>query len=365
MIRIFLSLLIMSSLAVACNDKYPDLPEGIYAEFVTNQGTFVAKLYNKATPLTAANFVSLAEGNNPLVDSAYGGKPYYNGLTFHRVIADFMIQGGDPNGDGTGNPGYRFPDEIVDSLKHDRKGILSMANSGPETNGSQFFITLKETPWLDGKHTVFGEIVVGQDIVDSIGLTPTEKPGDRPVKPVIMEEVNIIRKGKASVADFASELERIEAEREEKRKKLERMAIDQAVMFSSLRSKAEEYESGLRIFFNQRGDGAKPGDSDMLLINYAGFFNNGQLFTTNKMEVAERYEMVDPNLVARGGYSPMKTSIDEPRLIKGFREALGELKVGDRVTVFIPSDLAYGKQGNRGIPPDTDLIFEMELVDIQ
>jgi peptidylprolyl isomerase len=355
----------MSTLVVACNDKYPDLPEGIYAEFVTNQGTFVAKLYNKATPLTAANFVSLAEGTNPLVDSAYAGKPYYNGLIFHRVIADFMIQGGDPNGDGSGNPGYRFPDEIVDSLKHSRKGILSMANSGPETNGSQFFITLKETPWLDGKHTVFGEIVIGQDVVDSIGLVPTEKPGDRPVTPVVMEQVNIIRKGGASVADFATEMQRMEAEREARRKKLERMAIDQAVMFANLRNQAEETESGLRIFYNKRGEGKKPGNSDLLLIDYAGFFQNGELFTTNRKEVAERYDIFDHTMEARGGYSPMKTSIDEPRLIQGFREALGMLKVGDQVTVFIPSDLAYGQQGNRGIPPDTDLIFEMELVDIQ
>src|SRR6056300_424959 len=134
----------------SCKTKYPDLEPGLYAEFETNKGTFVAKFYHEATPLTVANFVALSKGTHPRVDSMYQGKPYFNGLTFHRVIKDFMIQGGDPKGDGTGNPGYAFPDEIVDSLSHSGKGILSMANSGPATNGSQFFITLKETPWLNG-----------------------------------------------------------------------------------------------------------------------------------------------------------------------------------------------------------------------
>ena len=134
----------------SCKTKYPDLEPGLYAEFETNKGTFVAKFYHEATPLTVANFIALSKGTHPRVDSMYQGKPYFNGLTFHRVIKDFMIQGGDPKGDGTGNPGYAFPDEIVDSLSHRGKGILSMANSGPATNGSQFFITLKETPWLNG-----------------------------------------------------------------------------------------------------------------------------------------------------------------------------------------------------------------------
>ena len=154
-------LIIILSLSFgACQNKYPDLDDGVYAEFITNKGTFVAKLYNEATPLTVASFVELAEGKNEMVDSLYKGKKYFNGLIFHRVIKDFMIQGGDPLGTGSGNPGFKFPDEIVDTLKHTGKGILSMANSGQNTNGSQFFITQKETPWLDGKHTVFGEIVI-------------------------------------------------------------------------------------------------------------------------------------------------------------------------------------------------------------
>ena len=144
--KIAFLLVIVTLTLVSCGSKYPDLGDGVYAEFVTNKGTFVAKLYNEATPLTVSNFVSLAEGTNGMIDSTYKGKKFYNGLTFHRVIKDFMIQGGDPSGDGSGNPGYRFPDEIVDTLNFEKKGLLAMANSGPETNGSQFFITLKETP---------------------------------------------------------------------------------------------------------------------------------------------------------------------------------------------------------------------------
>src|SRR5690606_19771063 len=152
----------------SCQEKYPDLKEdGVYAEFITNKGTFVAKLKNESAPLTVSNFVSLAEGTNSMVDSAFAGKRFYDGLTFHRVIADFMIQGGDPKGDGTGNPGYAFPDEITDTIRFNKQGLLAMANSGPGTNGSQFFVTLKETPWLDGRHTIFGEIVIGQEVVDS------------------------------------------------------------------------------------------------------------------------------------------------------------------------------------------------------
>ena len=353
----------VSFLFISCKDKYPELPNGLYAEFVTNHGTFVAKLYNDATPLTASNFVNLANGTNSLVDSAYAGKPYYDNLIFHRVIKDFMIQGGDPNRDGTGNPGYRFPDEFVDSLKHDRKGLLSMANSGPKTNGSQFFITLKETPWLDGKHTIFGEIVIGQEIVDSIGSVPTQKPGDMPIDEVVMEKVSIINKGNISVVDFAAEMERLEAEREERRKKLERLAIDKAVEFVNMKSEAETFESGLQMFFTNKGDGPKPKEGEDLWIDYAGYFTNGQLFNTSLAEVAEAYEQLDENRLARGQYAPIRTNTNDSRLIQGFREALQNMQIGDKATIFIPSHLGYGEQGNRPyIEPNTDLIFELEMM---
>src|SRR5690554_6538471 len=209
--KLSLLLFVFITLNGIAQKKYSNLGQGLYAEFVTNQGTFVVKLFHEETPMTVANFVDLATGKNKLADKDYRKKPFYNGLIFHRVIKNFMIQGGDPKGTGSGGPGYRFPDEIVPELKHSKKGILSMANAGPGTNGSQFFITLKETPWLDGKHTVFGEVVIGMDIVDAIGVTPTQR-GDRPVEDVVIQEVNIIKKGKVKINSFEKEKAAFEAQ---------------------------------------------------------------------------------------------------------------------------------------------------------
>lgn len=169
----------------------------LYAHFMTSEGNFTARLFDAETPNTVANFVGLAEGTKEWSDPRTGRKvsqPYYNGTVFHRVIDGFMIQGGDPLGQGTGGPGFTFADEFHPSLRHGKAGILSMANRGPNTNGGQFFITLAETPWLDNKHSVFGEITDGMDVVSRIGRTPTSKPGDRPVKPITIQSVTIERK---------------------------------------------------------------------------------------------------------------------------------------------------------------------------
>jgi len=169
----------------------------IYAHFTTSEGNFTARLFDAETPKTVANFTGLADGSTEWTDPRTSKKvktPYYDGTIFHRVIAGFMIQGGDPLGQGTGGPGYKFADEFRPSLRHDKVGILSMANSGPNTNGGQFFITLAATSWLDNKHSVFGEVVEGMDVVTKIGGTPTGKPGDRPLKPITIQSVTIEKK---------------------------------------------------------------------------------------------------------------------------------------------------------------------------
>ncbi len=172
------------------------MTSGVYAHFTTTEGNFTARLFSADVPATVANFVGLAEGSKEWTDPRTGRRvktPYYDGTIFHRVIDGFMIQGGDPLGQGTGGPGYTFADEFSPALRHNRAGILSMANRGPNTNGGQFFITLDATPWLDDRHSVFGEVVEGLDVVTRIGHTPTSKPGDRPLKPITVQSVRIER----------------------------------------------------------------------------------------------------------------------------------------------------------------------------
>lgn len=367
---LFLFLYLSLTLA-SCQEQYPDLKDGVYAEFTTNKGTFVAKLYSEATPLTVANFVSLADGTNGMVDSIYKGKRYYDGLTFHRIIKDFMIQGGDPEGSGKGNPGYAFPDEIVDTLQFDRKGLLAMANAGPGpsgtgTNGSQFFITLKETPHLNGRHTIFGEIVEGQDVVDAIGEVETES-ADKPVHPVVIQKVKIINKGKKRIPYFTDEMSKLEKEKKEKETRIKEVAEKKAKELEKLRSKADSLPSGVEIYKNKEGDGPEPKQGDKVLMNYAGYLPNGKMFDSNILENAERYENVDNMRKAAGQYMPMATEYSpDAKLIPGFREALLTMRVGDKVTVFIPPHLAYGQRGVPGvIPADSELIFELEVVGIE
>jgi peptidyl-prolyl cis-trans isomerase A (cyclophilin A) len=169
----------------------------LLAHFTTSEGNFTARLFDVEVPNTVANFTGLAEGSKEWTDPRSGRKvtrPYYDVTVFHRVIDGFMIQGGDPLGQGTGGPGYTFADEFHPTLRHAKAGILSMANRGRDTNGGQFFITLAETPWLDNKHSVFGEITEGMEVIRKIGATATTKPGDRPVKPITIASVTIERK---------------------------------------------------------------------------------------------------------------------------------------------------------------------------
>jgi peptidylprolyl isomerase len=363
---LFLLLLVTVVTMTSCKSKYPNLDNGLYAEIVTNKGTFVAKLYHEATPLTVANFVELAEGTHQMVDSAYKGKPFYNNLTFHRVMKDFMIQGGDPAGTGSGSPGYRFPDEFVDSLRHDRKGILSMANYAPGgTNGSQFFVTLAETPWLNDRHSIFGEIVIGQEVVDSIALVPVDGGTNMPLDPVVIETVNIINKG-VKAPSFSEEMEKVEKAKQELAMRLAEVAKTTANALSEYKTKVETMESGLLVHWKQRGKGIKPEDGSKIKMNYAGYFEDGRLFDTSSLEIAEKYNMVDQKRLAEGRYGPTVSDYGkEARLIPGFREGLNLMSVGDQTVIFVPSHLAYGEQGIRGvIPPNTDLVFELEVVEI-
>lgn len=362
---------ITALLVFSCNDKYPDLKDGLYAEFVTNKGTTVAELNFKDTPLTVANFVALAEGEQDAVDSIYKGKRFYDGLTFHRVIKDFMIQGGDPEGTGRGNPGYKFADEIVDSLQHSKKGILSMANSGPGTNGSQFFITLKETPWLNGRHTVFGEVVIGQDVVDSIGTVETRKPGNAPKDTIYMNKVNIIRKGAEAKsfdapAVFKMEMEKLEKEKAEKEAAAKALAEKTKARFDELKAKAETKESGLQIVFNEKGEGQKLKSTDKVGVYYAGYLSDGTLFDTNIIDVAKETDTYNQRRFDGGGYNPMPVPYsNEARMIPGFKEGILLMSnVGDKATFFIPAALGYGEKGGGPIPPNSDLIFDVEFKEI-
>ncbi|RZS93250.1 peptidylprolyl isomerase [Aquimarina brevivitae] len=368
-----LSFLILSLIAItftSCEEKYPELEDGMYAEIVTNRGTIVAELFFEQTPMTVANFVSLAEGTNTMVDSTYKGKKYYNGIKFHRVIKDFMIQTGDPLGTGTGGPGYKFPDEIVDSLTHKSKGMLSMANSGPDTNGSQFFITLNQTAWLDGKHTVFGEVVKGMEIVEAIGETPVE--GSKPRDDIKMNEVNIIKKGKAAKKfdtdkAFTEKLKEIEAEKEEKAKRDAERSKKIAADFAEKKEKATMLDSGLGIYFITEGDGEKPNDGDTVMVNYEGYFADGTMFDTNNEEKAKDFGVFNPRRAAMpGGYGPMPMPYSkDAQMIQGFKEGALQMKIGDKAILFIPSHMGYGERGAGPIPPNTDLIFVMEMLEVK
>ena len=363
---IFTLFAIAISLSSCKSTKYADLGDGIYADIQTTKGDIVVKLYHDATPVTVASFVSLAEGKSPFVTDSLKDKKYYDGLIFHRVIKDFMIQGGCPEGSGRGNPGYKFKDEFVDSLKHTKKGLLSMANSGPTTNGSQFFITHKATPWLDNKHTVFGEVVIGIEVVDSIANVKT-LPGDKPEVEVAMKTVEIIRNGKEArkfdavgvMSDYFEEAERVKAE-------FKKVKDDLIAEFNAQMDKAETTDTGLKILTITEGSGETPKTGQKVLVNYAGWLlADGELFDTSILEVAEKFNKVNPGKRDQGGYRPypMTYSPDSP-LAPGFREGLLTMKVGDKKRVFIPPHLGYGDRDYGPIPGGSTLVFDLEITGI-
>ncbi|MGB5231668.1 MAG: peptidylprolyl isomerase [Desulfoprunum sp.] len=315
------------------------LKDGLYANFRTTKGDILCRLEFKKTPLTVANFVGLAEGTKDLGGGAKAkGDRFYDGLTFHRVIADFMIQGGCPLGSGTGGPGYTFPDEIDQSLKHTGPGILSMANAGPNTNGSQFFITHVATPWLDGKHTVFGHVVSGQDVVDKIA------GGD------VINAIEIIRVGSEAEA-FKSDQQAFDAllaGMEGRAKEKERAAVEEtAKMIRQRWPEAVTTPTGLKYVVTAKGTGEEtPKAGTMVKAHYTGELLDGQKFDSS-------YD--------RG--EPISFPIGQGRVIKGWDEAFLGMKKGEKRTLIIPSDLGYGVHGRGPIPPNATMVFDVELVD--
>jgi FKBP-type peptidyl-prolyl cis-trans isomerase len=306
---------------------------GIYAKFTTPKGAILVNLEYQKTPGTVGNFVALAEGN--LENSAKPqGTPYYNGLKFHRVIPEFMIQGGCPLGSGTGNPGYKFDDEIHPDLKHDAPGKLSMANAGPNTNGSQFFITHVATPWLDGKHTVFGNVIEGQEIVDAVAQEDEM-------------QVEIIRVGTEAEAFNAVEAFRTFEGSREKREAEEKNRLKKQL--DEIATGYDETASGLRYKVLQKGDGKKPAKGSIVSVHYKGQLIDGTVFDSSYKRK-----------------QPIDFSIGTGQVIAGWDEGIQLLQVGDKARLVIPSNLGYGANGAGGvIPPNATLIFDVELMDVK
>jgi len=310
------------------------MKNGIYAKFNTTKGSILVKLTHDLTPGTVGNFVALAEGNMENKVKPQGVK-FYDGLKFHRVIPNFMIQGGCPQGTGTGDPGYKFDDEFHQDLRHDTPGVLSMANSGPGSNGSQFFITHVATPWLDDKHTVFGNVIEGQDVVDAIAQGDT------------LETLEIIRVGEeaknwnaieAFVGLKGARLKRAAALKAETEAKMEKLAAG-----------FEKTESGLRYQFIQRGEGKQAEAGKTVSVHYEGSLENGKVFDSSYPRK-----------------KPIEFKLGIGQVIEGWDEGIALLKVGDKARFVIPSDLAYGPSGAGGvIPPNATLIFDVELMDVK
>ena len=296
--------------------------DGLYANVTTNRGDILIQLHFQQTPLTVMNFVGLAEGK--LKTSGAGapqGTPYYDGLIFHRVLPDFMIQGGDPTGTGTSGPGYQFKDEINRFLSHNRPGILSMANAGPGTNGSQFFITHKATPWLDGKHTVFGCVITGQDVVDSI------EQGDS------IKKMTILRVGDEANA-FQVTQEQFDEEKSD------------SAAAKKLYPNAKTTASGLMYEITKEGKGKTPKAGNRVEVHYVGTLLDGKKFDAS-----------------RDHGNAFAFPVGKGQVIEGWDEGIMLMKAGEHRTLIIPPNLGYGAQGAGGvIPANAWLVFKVEMV---
>ncbi len=310
------------------------MENGIYAKFNTAKGAILIKLTYEKTPGTVGNFVALSEGN--LENNAKPqGKGFYDGLKFHRVIKNFMIQGGCPQGTGTGSPGYKFDDEFHPDLRHDSPGVLSMANSGPGSNGSQFFITHTATPHLDDMHTVFGKVVEGQDVVDAIAQ------GD------VIDSVEIIREGEAAKNWNAVEAFRTFEGSRAKRDAAEKEAAEEKM--EKLAAGFDKTDSGLRYKMIQKGAGKKAENGKTVSVHYEGSLENGKVFDSSYNRK-----------------KPIEFPLGQGHVIEGWDEGIALLQVGDKARFVIPPHIGYGAQGAGGvIPPNATLIFDVELMEVK
>lgn len=325
-----LGLLLVMGMSLFAQDE---LEDGLYAKMITDKGEILLQLEFEKTPMTVASFVGLAEGKLKY-DTVVIKEPFFDGLKFHRVIDNFMIQGGDPNGNGSGNPGYKFPDEFDETLTHNGPGILSMANSGPGTNGSQFFITHKDTPWLNGKHAVFGHVVKGQEVVDAI------KQGD------VIQKVEIIRVGKKARKFKAHKIfpAKVKEYAEKERKKNELRNKEFYTQMIIKYPKAQQTASGLMYEIIEKGNGTTPKPLYEVEVHYTGTFVDGKKFDSS---------------VDRG--QKFKFVLGQGRVIKGWDEGIQLCEIKGKIKLIIPYWLAYGEAGRSTIPPKSTLIFDVEV----
>jgi len=367
--RIVVLLIALSTVFTSCKDEHKNLKDGLYAEIETSKGTILLELDYKKAPITVANFITLAEGTNSFVSENLKNKPFFDGLKFHRVIADFMIQGGDPLGNGSGDCGYKFKDEITD-LKFDKGGLLAMANSGPGTNSSQFFITHKETPWLNGLHTIFGKVVEnGMEVVNAIAQDDA------------INSIKIIRKGedvkKFDAVKVFSDYFKVESENQKKQQAIhaeeqkkyneqfQKVITDKLAFFAETKASATKSPTGLIYKITSKGSGKKPANGTQVFLKYAGFLEDGTLFDSNDVAVAKAFGKYNEQRDAQNGYAKMPFKAgSKGGMIPGFEEGLSKMNIGDKAVFFIPSNLAYGENGaGNVIPPNANIIFEIEMFD--
>jgi peptidyl-prolyl cis-trans isomerase A (cyclophilin A) len=389
----FAALALVALMVVACgatpaikvNGEKAKVEDGLYALFQTTQGDILLRLDMDKAPMTVANFVALAEGNHPET-KLKRGEPFYDGLTFHRVIPQFMCQGGDPLGTGEGDPGYSFPDEFHPDLRHSGPGILSMANSGPNTNGSQFFITEVATPWLDDRHSVFGQIVLGGEKIAEMARVATNPQTNVPNEAITMN-VKIYRVGKEAKdfdapATFLIKRKELEEATIQARQAASKAGEERAVAYTWLEgegyvnsdvyeplydkwvTKSRDLGDGLKLLIMAEGEGPVIHEGDQVSVHYAGYLSTGKPFDSSVREVAQKF----------GTYTPQREPYvafpvvagPQGRVIEGWKRGLVGLKQGTQAKLIIPPALGYGDRGAGDIiPPGSTLVFDIWVEAIQ